>query len=823
MLSLIGSTPLGAGMASPMQDFTSPSPSFAPQRTRLWDSTACCRAIAGEHPEVRAWHLRFQSEDVPREVPENWQPQATEGEVLCAVAVPLTGPGGQADFTQVLDLLPALHEAPDFLLISLNSAARVFFFRAQSYDSTDLMGAAATRLLLEQIDREHKDATARFDLPTLFSEYSCPERDCLPWSPLLPDAFSADHGYSLMARLPSLVADTGPDAARVRQHFWLTVVRLLRQNLWAPLHEFEAARHTLSFGLSAAGQEPLRAATLHYGDIAPAQRILTNAGCTPDAGILAARLCASIAALEGKPCARAAIEANRNPHDMLPGVLRLLCQGINRIALSDCQPPTENCQVFADAVARYCYVLAQGRTAARVGVLLSTRSAWAHHHPRGHRFTRWVDEDLHGAAQLLDALHFDYVLLPEEDLCAARCDGQKLLCGAAALPLEMILVPGATTFSWAALRKIEEFVAGGGKAAFLGLLPRWSENGRDEELEKRISKMTMVIAGDIYDAHAGQGTASEVDDATIGYPITRENAAGGRLCVYQPRLNEDRDDARLRVQKILKESLAADLETQSPHLLYTHRILDEGDVYFVLNGDENIQRVNMRLRPSRFGRPHFMDAWSGQIKPLSVWMQYSDEEGDGLSLELELAAHEARLIWIAAEAEPFKPIPHAERATFVVEQFDGIAARGYATQNGEPRLAVRQGGKLIWYSAPLVTVPAPLMLNEDAPLDCEPCALSVPPEWAGCRVFLELAGLHATVEAFINGQSCGLRMAAPYRFEVTEMLATDESNEVRLCPWNGAVTPATELDESASFEASALARLVAYPAVAISLEPGSAA
>jgi hypothetical protein len=155
-------------------------------------------------------------------------------------------------------------------------------------------------------------------------------------------------------------------------------------------------------------------------------------------------------------------------------------------------------------------------------------------------------------------------------------------------------------------------------------------------------------------------------------------------------------------------------------------------------------------------------------------------------------------------------MPHAERANFMVEEFDGIVARGYVTENGEPRIAIREHGKLIWHAAPPAMLPSPLLLTGgDTFSDSLLWSPRVPTDWAGCRIFLEVAGIREVVEAIINGRSCGARGAAPYRFEVTHALAPGETNEVRL--QKGSTPTPHNVEQQLS------ARLVAYPSVAIKL------
>lgn len=833
-------------------------------RAWLGHSAHSVSAPDDEQPaDLLAHAIEFHVQDVAMNRAAQWQPPALDGELLCAVAVPLADLNRTPDWTRAVPL-PAVDAATRALLLSgLDADARVYLWtqvRDGTRSALDPMHPDTGRLLVESVGAWLRAARGgrgwdanmtglHLSAPELWrAGQSDGERAAatrrFPWSLHLPRAFADEHGYDLIERLPSLIADTGPDAARVRQDFWTTVVRLLDRNFWEPLHGWAT-----SHGLSCAGAVT-RHAALHrivaaLGDAAPGLRALAPPGIASSClrgGGLHARLCASVAALEGRAGALAETEQcgwDATPQQQLPALHHLLQQGITafvaaavRPSLDDDgnnktaaeakgessdefdtasllqQPYSERFRDFAGYIARCCDALSRGRSGARVGLLWPARSAWAHHHPKGHRFVRWVEEDLEATASLLDELHYSFLLLPEETLCAARCeagcrvsgigpsgigsrveDGRapdpkldapgpepesaaRLLCGAAQMPLQMIVLPSVTALSWVAWRKLEEFIAAGGRVVCLGLLPRWSERGRDEALENHIGQTTRLTVADAYEAYAmaehAEHREGETEDAPpasefVGYPIAREYQSGGRLCCYQPRLNFDAEDARLRAGQLLKESLPPDLETQSPDILHARRVCranvtqtdveqadveqangawaggktaESGELFFVFNASEAAQRVHLRLYSSCEGlrcAPRLLDAWTGESHALPVWMPFSHEEGGGLGLSLEMAAHEARLLWLGhAKHAP----PHAEHADFSVETVvveaaasggdgakalkaiddaptDNLRVRGYATQAGVPAVAVRQKEKAVWLFGPAVEVPAPLLLPDE--------------------------------------------------------------------------------------------------------------
>ena len=384
------------------------------------------------------------------------------------------------------------------------------------------------------------------------------------------------------------------------------------------------------------------------------------------------------------------------------------------------QPRAAALESFNGELAHFCEALSVAKSGARVGVLWPLRSLRAHYNPRGHRFTRWVEEDVRATAKLLDELHFNFVFLPEETLCAAPCEetenGAALLCGAAEMPLQVLVLPSVTSLSRVAWEKIEAFCERGGRVVCLGLLPRWSEIGRDQELENRVLRATRFHVEDAYESYGATEKARARGRVSppvlvggVGYPVAREYASGGRLCCYQPRLNGDEEDAFLVVRRMLMESLEPTCETQERSVRVSHRVSHcEGDLFFVVNG-EDARRVNLRLRPTQEGAPFLLNETYGDWKSLPVAMPFSAEEGGGLNLSLEMAAEEAKLIRIVPGE-----VPRAERATFHVETLDDFA-RGYATQSGVPQIALRDGGdnaRVSWRRAEGVVLPPPLLLPD---------------------------------------------------------------------------------------------------------------
>lgn len=590
-------------------------------------------------------------------------------------------------------------------------------------------------------------------------------------------AFPWSHGMA--ERFPmndpgALVANTGKQAARVRQEYWQALAALREGNITALASWCEQK----GFGF----------APRHHAPEWDSLRL---------SPVLQTRLDAN-----HEPSWPGFIQSAR-PASMLYEAYSRLHAGVQRF----CLPVTE--YAFGDpgrlvnlALIKAVAPLVKAHRQPRVGLLFPGRSAQTHYHPDGHRFTRWISEDLHLIADLLDDLHFDWVFVHEGRLLPEE------------YRIELLVIPGVTALGTDTWRQVESFVENGGKVACLGLLPRWNETGRDKVFEERVGKATLVTIDDLYEAYAAYEDGDTLPP-TIGYPVFREHYSGGRLCCYQPRLNEDSEDARLRVHQILHESLTSDFETQGRRVRYSHYHVGERDIFWVFNSGNETQRVNARMRPSYTGRKpklEVTDPTTGEKHMAAVWMAHPRDQGGGISLALALAPGEARWIDISRN-ETAHTIPNIESTTFEVQSFDGSTLKGYASESGQQKAALRSKGKVEWVEADFVTVPAPLLLDDDWE-EVETASLveysqnvTLPDEWSGCRIFLEVAGDVSVVEAIIDGASVGSKISPPMRFDITQVIGGDAVNG----------THQLTLKAGGESEEAPLVRLVAYPMLELNL------
>ncbi len=827
--------------------------------------------ITRESPQLRRQILKFSSEtltrdDIARGALDGWKLAPPEGELLYAVAVP--NAGRKLDFTRAVPLYRSDAEQQTRFIKRLGGDVRILTFAFQSADYVDLLNPQTGAEYLHSVhERLREGLGEEWDLlhglwtqsPALRPHLGA--TDELPWSPILPEVYEQQPGYELLEWLPALIADIGDDASRLRQDFWRTVSAMETVAFWSPLQQWARA-HNKEYGGYAPGCESLNAVVASHGDIEPIYRLWPrptieaaglNCGDHPlDLGrALHAKLAASVIALHPQQASetqnqvtRLTAEAWRDGgwgatlSDRMSSLHHLLRQGVNSFSAHGWQVNGREDMPFLPApdgqsqpyvagwksmnayIARCSWLLSHGQSGARVALLWPIRSAQAHHHPRGHRFTRWVEEDLNATALMLDDLHFEWLFATEDDIMQGSIENGALFCGALRQRFELIVLPSVTALARETWMRLEEFVEQGGKVACLGLLPRYSQSGRDLAFEEEISRSTMVTVDELYAAYALLEDSGDSASAA-SFAMTRDHESGGRFSSYQPRLNPDVRDALLRVRQLLKESVLPELETQASDILYARRLLaadeilgnvsavppqvlapqavsaktaedkdlntetevepdqvtfawdkpfdwgdnaaqdelettddddfsdDEdaplpilndhalsaqrehkgGDLFWVFNASERAQNCNILLRPRREGVPYEIDAWTGEMRVLPVRMNFDEFEGGGLSLALEMAPQQARLLWVRPNEADEAQQPHIEAATWMVEGWDGRLARGYVTHSGAPRTAIRRGESLQRHSGESVKVPAPLLMPDTWQANRVGPNVLVPPLW----------------------------------------------------------------------------------------------
>ncbi len=606
---------------------------------------------------------------------------------------------------------------------------------AQHKSTFDVLNINSAAFLFEQIKRYITHSPDGIFLHSPFADSGQP----FPWTPDFEKYFSDQHGYRFREKWHSLTSTTGADDAKVRQDYWETVNGQLQQ--------FLRQCSVLSNDLKS---------TFRHNIQEPELAVLA----LPQEAIWRRRASHSIE-----------IIYFQNWPQLLESTFNCFINNALDVAVSlpedfEEEPAKQYFKLTTNTAA----VLRKGKKAAQVGLLFPQRSARTHYHPDSHRYPRWVGEDFSRMMQYLNGMHYDFRIVEESDLKDPPC--------------ELLVIPSITaiaTESWAA---IEAWIKRGGKVACTGLLPHWSEHGRDGELEDRISRATKQTLQDVYDGYLAweQGMALP---SHIGYPIFGEDISGGRLCSYTPRLNHDAEDARLRLSQIFRESLQSDFSSQNADIIYRHFQDNETERFVISNNSEQTQQFICRCIATRPQTPRKVSQWnfqSGKHTPVPVWSIFPEIEGGGISLSMTLAPHELRIYELDFNEDQW----HLWRANFTVEEISNGTIYGYAQENLRPFCVQEDNGINLQWTAPKVLLPAPVWLDQDEWQQHESTFTGnffIPKDWNMHRVMIEMRPENAAVQVIVNSKDCGLIIAPPFLFDISDMIIRGQTNHLEMRLW----------------------------------------
>ncbi|MFB2119547.1 glycosyl hydrolase [Parapedobacter sp. 2B3] len=294
------------------------------------------------------------------------------------------------------------------------------------------------------------------------------------------------------------------------------------------------------------------------------------------------------------------------------------------------------------------------------------------------------------------------------------------------LSYRVLVLPRLETIRPEVLRKIEKLVAAGG--IILGPKPTRSPSLSDYgTADEAIRQLADKMWGG---ADGKQQT---------------EQAYGKGLVLNGLDMQEALDKAGVAPDVALDES---------DPVVFIHRTLPDGDIYFISNQRDAKIQVNPMFRVSG-KQPELWDAVHGTLRDLP---EYTENNG-GTTVPLELDAFESAFIIFRKTGEPSKgrnfpkaeaevPVSGPWQVTFMkpdsmrfIRQFDTLV--DWATQ---PDTAVAYFSGSAYYRKNLPAVPA---------VD-------------GGRIYLDLGSVVALAKVKINGQDVGGVWTPPYRVDVTD-------------------------------------------------------
>ena len=263
----------------------------AAQQLKVWLRIEYANAGANiEYSMSRQSYIAYQTFDVARGALALFD---RVKDVVSAIAVakvesdlPLTAPRLVWSKTRDITTDFAAHASRGFRDITDDwGQARLYLWARETENRFDALDQNATQNLISStrsalqtlLETPETRATIRgivLDAPSLWDENAPDALRRFPFHDDLPRVFKKLHGSDLQSALPSLVADTGSDAVRVRLDFWAGISQMLRDNFAQPWRNF-ADENALQLRLDFV-DDNFNHNVARYGDIA---RIAQIADC----------------------------------------------------------------------------------------------------------------------------------------------------------------------------------------------------------------------------------------------------------------------------------------------------------------------------------------------------------------------------------------------------------------------------------------------------------------------------------------------------------------------------------------------------------------
>lgn len=305
-------------------------------------------------------------------------------------------------------------------------------------------------------------------------------------------------------------------------------------------------------------------------------------------------------------------------------------------------------------VARSSALLRHGRPVADVAVYSPLANQWTRDVLNARRWTR--DFEWGDLAKLLLGNGYDFDLI-NDDVLQKRAELTGGRIRVRDLSYRILVLPNIEAMPVETLRRVEEFVKGGGVAIAIDRLPQAS-TGMDDH-ERRDAEVRELASRLFGKGEYGQGRTHFIPNV-----INRPNVLDRPASHFDPFVNA----LRKHVAPDLGIDLVREGLRDNNGVVFTHRATDGADVYFVANLQDRPVETRVRFRVSGKG----VETWnpvSGEMRRVHEY----EERGEGTDVPVRLAPFESMFYVFSGVPEA----GHARRSDFaeVLSTDQALAAR----------------------------------------------------------------------------------------------------------------------------------------------------
>jgi hypothetical protein len=590
------------------------------------------------------------------------------------------------------------------------------------------------------------------------------------WTPDFLEQFQQRRGYDLKPYLPALIANIGPKTLDVRRDWGKTLTELYNERFLVPLHEWAKRNHTLlrvqNYGLPAVALSGYANVDLPEGEGAQWKVVRGTRWASSASHIYGLPVTSSETwTWLHSPVFRA------TPLDMKAEADRHFLMGINQL-IGHGWPYTPagvdypGWRFYAAAVfdeknpwwivmpditkylQRASYLLRQGTVVNDVALYLPNDDGWAHF-TNGNSHLIEILRDRVGTdvvSTILDSGYgFDFF---DDDVLknAGRIEQDKLVLGSSRY--RVVVLPGVERIPLETMRKLEEFVRGGGIVIATRRLPE-------------------IVPG---------LRASDADQSEL-HEIVRRLFAGPSAKAHF--IEDERQSFAQKLVSLLRPDMS--LNASVPEIGFVHRRTPDADIYFVANTGNVRQTVEAAFSVPR-AQPEVWDPFTGNVRGARV-----DAASDAwTTVALDLEPYASRIVIFSKRT---LPVTASETSSSLVQnRFD--LSRDWQVSFGTNTKPVVMDQLHSWtddestryFSGTAtyekqVTIPSELVKPGVAVrLDFgEGTALPEQNLRSGMQTWLD-APVREAALVYINGQRAGSVWCPPYALDITKLVRPGQNS-----------------------------------------------
>jgi hypothetical protein len=712
-------------------------------------------------------------------------PPITAGEKLLAVFLAQTE--GQTIVAASLKELTEIKDGAVWLPVGLEGAHEVLFFissrtgmqvkrpavGAEGYVLNHLDRAAAENYLKNVGDRLMQAFGNNPPHSIFCDSLEVYNQD---WTGDFLEEFRRRRGYDLKPYLPALIADMGPKTAAIRYDWGRTLTELLNEEFFVPMRDW-SKRHGTLFRIQGYGIPPAVLSSNAFADLPE--------GEGPQWKILrASRWASSASHIYGRPVTSSETWTwlhspvfRATPLDMKAEADLHFLQGINQLIGHGWPYTPENVEYpgwrfyaagvydeknpwwivmpdLAMYLQRMSHLLRQGQPANDVALYLPNSDAYskfsAGHVHMIETLREYIGEDI--VARVLEA-GYDFDFFDDDALKqVGRVERGALALGPNRY--RVVILPNVEHIPLDTLRKLEEFVKGGGILLATRRLPQRAPGLQATEAEQ-----------------------SQVRE--ISRRLFEGSSAPAHFVA-----DENRQLAST-LSGLLRPDVA--LTPAAQNIGFIHRRTADAEIYFLANTANIPQNVKATFRVAGM-QPEWWDPMTGRVAGAEVLAQADG----GTTVALNLEPYASRVL-IFSKRTPSRPaVAGAATAATPVDLSTGW--RVSFGQNTAPVMMEQlrswtEDEQTRYFSGTAtyerdVTVPESLLQNgQTVRLDFgEGKPITAQPLKAGMQTWLEAPVREAAV-VYVNDRRAGSVWCPPYSLDVTGLLRGG-TNKVRIVVGN---------------------------------------